>query len=137
MIRLRSIAAILGVATLLTLGASPAAAQTAKKQKKNKAADSAPTAVVGTIIKVGDDGKTFTVTSFGGSKKQPPTTTEFKLTDKTNIEYVAIANKDSQKLTAGYAVMVAFDSTDKETATVVKFANTAGASAKKKKKAGQ
>src|SRR5436190_12410867 len=102
MTRFRSIAAILGVAALLSVGASPAAAQAAKKQKKNKAADSAPTAVVGTIIKVGDDGKTFTVTSFGGSKKQPPTTTEFKLTDKTNSEYVVIANKVYQKLTAGF-----------------------------------
>ena len=137
MIRLRSIAAILGVATLLTLGASPAAAQTAKKQKKNKAADSAPTAVVGTITKVGDDGKTFTVTTFGGNKKQPATTTEFKLTDKTNVEFVAILSKELQKLTQGYAVIVGFDPKDKETATVVKVANTAGSQAKKKKKAGQ
>src|SRR5947199_3622261 len=108
MTRFRSIAAILGVAALLTVGASPAAAQTAKKQKKNKAAESAPTAIVGTITKVGDDGKTFTVTTFGGNKKQP-TTTEFKLTDRTNVEFVAIESKDMQKLTQGYAVIVGFD----------------------------
>jgi FtsP/CotA-like multicopper oxidase with cupredoxin domain len=135
MTRFRSIAAILGVAALLTVGAMPAAAQTAKKQKKNKAAESAPTAVVGTITKVADDGKTFTVTTFGGNKKQPATTTEFKLTDKTSIEFVAIDNKDLQKLTQGYAVIVGFDPRDKEAATVVKVTRIADAG-KKKKKAG-
>jgi hypothetical protein len=129
----RSITVILGVAALLTVGASPAAAQTAKKQKKNTAADSAPTAVVGTITKVADDGKTFTVTTLGGNKKQPATTTEFKLTDKTNVEFVAIENKDLQKLTQGYAVIVGFDPKDKETATVVKVTRIADAGKKKKK----
>jgi hypothetical protein len=133
MTRFRAIAAILGVAALLTVGASPAAAQAAKKQKKNKSADSAPTAIVGTITKVADDGKTFTVTTFGGAKKQLPTTTEFKLTDKTNIEYVAIENKDLQKLTQGYAVIVGFDPKDKDTATVVRVTRIADAGKKKKK----
>jgi hypothetical protein len=133
MTRFRSIAAILGVAALLSVGASPAAAQTAKKQKKNKAADAAPAAIVGTITKVADDGKTFTVTTFGGNKKQPPTTTEFKLNDKTSIEYVAIDQKDLQKLTQGYAVIVGFDPKDKETATVVKATRIADAGKKKKK----
>ena len=76
-----------------------------------------------------------TVTTFGGNKKQPPTTTEFKLTDKTNVEYVAIESKDLQKLTQGYAVIVGFDPKDKETATVVKVTRIADAG-KKKKKAG-
>jgi hypothetical protein len=133
MTRLRSIAAILGVATLLTIGASSAAAQAAKKQKKNKGADTAPSAIVGTITKVADDGKTFTVTAFGGNKKQPATTTEFKLTDKTSVEYVAIQSRDLQKLTQGYAVIVGFDPKDKETATVVKVTRIADAGKTKKK----
>src|SRR5262245_38621971 len=135
MTRFRSIATVLAVAALLTVGASPATAQTAKKQKKARSTESAPTAVVGTITKVGDDGKTFTVTTFGGNKKQPATTTEFKLTDKTTVEFVAIENKDLQKLTQGYAVIVGFDAKDKETATVVKVTRIADAG-KKKKKAG-
>src|SRR5207249_4742849 len=106
-----------------------------KKQKKNKATETAPTAVVGTITKVGDDGKTFTVTTLGGNKKRPATTTEFKLTDKTNIEFVAIDSKDAQKLTAGYAVLVAFDPKEKETATIVKVAKTTDTTTKKKKAA--
>src|SRR5947209_8496957 len=123
MTRFPALAAALGVAALLAAGTASAADQPqGKKQKKKATPESAVGAIVGTIAKVSDDGKTFTVTSLTPNKKQPPTTTEFKVTDKTSIEYVAIAAKEDQKLAAGYAVLVAFDGKDKETATVIKAA---------------
>jgi hypothetical protein len=132
------IVALLGIASLLTAGASTACAQQEGKKKKKAAAESSAAVgtIVGTINRVSDDGRTFTVTPFGGTKKQPATTTEFKVTDRTSVEFIGFPTKEDLKLAAGYAVIVAFDGKDKETATLIKVAKT-DAPAKKKKKTGQ
>ena len=135
--RLLSLTAAVAVGLLVAASSASAAdVQDAKKQKKKVTPAPVATAMVGTITKVSDDGKTFSVTALGGTKKLPPTTTEFKVTDRTNIEYVGIDTKEAQKLTAGFAVIVAFDAKDKETATVVKVARTE-VPAKKRKKTDQ
>ena len=136
MTRFLSLTAVAGLVLLVAAGGAAAGDQQQAKKQKKKAADTAVTAVVGTITKVSDDGKTFTITPVGGTKKQPATTTEFKVTDKTNIEYVAFLAKEDQKLAEGYFAIVAFDAKDKDVATVVKVAKTAGPT-KKKKKTGQ
>jgi hypothetical protein len=137
MTRLQSLIALLGIASFLTVGASSASAQQEGKKKKKAAVESAAVgAIVGTITRVSDDGRTFTVTPLGGTKKQPGTATEFKVTDRTSIEFIGFAAKEDLKLAAGYAVIVAFDGKDKESATLIKVAKT-DAPAKKKKKTGQ
>src|SRR5262245_55188398 len=82
--RRQFIVALLGIASFLTAGASSASAQQEGKKKKKKAAveTAAVGAIVGTITRVSDDGRTFTVTPFGATKKQPVTTSEFKVTDR-------------------------------------------------------
>jgi hypothetical protein len=132
--RFLTIAAVLGVATLLTLAASTAKADQDKKKKKNAAPETPAGTVVGTIQTVSDDGKTITVAGLGGKKKKPAPTTEVKISDKTKVEYAGIDAKDNQKLKIGYAVTVTLDDTAKDTATAIKVSKATEPVAKKKKK---
>jgi hypothetical protein len=131
--RLLTLAAVLGVATLLTLGAATAEAGQGKK-KKNAAAETPAGTIVGTIQTVSDDGKTITVAAPGKKKKKAGPTTEIKLTDKTTVEYVGIEAKDDQRLKIGYAVTVTLDDAAKDTAAAIKVSKATDQPAKKKKK---
>jgi hypothetical protein len=131
MTRFLTVAATLGVAVLLGLGATAEAGQ---KKKKKAAETPAAGTVTGTIQKVSDDGKTITVEAPGGKKKKPASTTEVKIADATKIEYVGIDAKDDQKLKLGYAVTVTLNETAKDTAAAVKVSKAGEPVAKKKKK---
>lgn len=128
MSRFLSLAA--AVALVLTLGAA-----TAEAGKKKKAA---PTnTVVGTVTAVSEDGKTITVTPFGGKKKNPPAPTEVKLSDKTKIDFIGVKDKAEQKLMIGHVVIIGLDEQDSSTAAVVAAAKLPAQTKKKKAKAAQ
>lgn len=133
MTRTQSIVAMLGIASLLTVGTSTASAQAGAKKKK-KTPEVTTASVLGTIAKVSPDGKTLTVVALGGTKKQPAASTEIKVNDSTKIDYVGIESKNDQKLKVGYTVTVTLDEKEKTLATAIKV-GAAAELAKKKKKA--
>jgi hypothetical protein len=119
----------LAVAAALVLTLCAATAQAGKKNK-NK---TAPTnSVVGLITAVSEDGKTISVTSFGGKKKSPAAPAAVKLSDKTKIDYVGIKEKEEQKLAVGLAVIIGLEEQDSSTASTIVAAKMAAGKKKKK-----